>query len=405
MRTFVNDVEVSANQTDGAAHIGDFFAQQDSSPKVSPSKLEKVQKALWNTGAKVDKALTVAEKSFKKRVVKKESLMAKKLEVIESQDDVDEFYFHNPPHETPQYDNAPPGLLSAMTESVYRTLTGRRPRPNPANQSSRQLSPVSDLDEVKIKDIAKWMRGAALDGQDTERFIACTTAQLKSLDGDTLEMIHVIKYYIGPPSTPVQEFNEIYNDLEEDHELKPWEIDPTILPPFVPFKEFDPDAVHKDLARHLGIRKAGLQILGTQGPSNFDVEDNLSDYYGMPILESPEQYKSNYKVNDDKPEVGDGISVIQTSERRFNVFHFDENVSSDESDGALGNIFYPVHSESPGESLVLYLHGKGMSLDNVSDILGPLDNKWVYKWSSRWWNGFRIPDRTYIHLLFLIMIM
>ena len=61
------------------------------------------------------------------------------------------------------------------------------------------------------------------------------------------------------------------------------------------------------------------------------------------------------------------------------------------------NVLQRPRSQLVGQALIQYLLFKGHPIQKVAEMLGPLEEKFLYKSESRWWKGYRIPQHTQLN--------
>lgn len=318
---------------------------------------------MWSAGSVIDKVINTCDTKLKTTTEKKPEPEPAWTEL-----ENDTFYYHNPPEITPQNDSSAPEKLPFYLAIIPPRVVAEKPA-----VKSEAFNPS----EFKnVKHIGEWMKQGAVELDELPPFLAASTSQLIATDAKTVDKVRIIKAYIGPSTTPIPERNTSSQAAnagdEEGVEMR--SITPSGPPALKPFYELNPKTVHQDLARLRGMRNFGIHVVAKTLPIKFDVKSNLSYYYKLPMLESPEEERGCYIDWMDLPN-GTGVSDIE------------------------GKNYPPTlkpkgttPTMAPAHSLIIYLAGKGKTVQSIVDVLFRLDEKWVYEWACRWFNGFRVPD-------------
>lgn len=146
-------------------------------------------------------------------------------------------------------------------------------------------------------------------------------------------------------------------------------------------KRIDPQTIHQDLARILGTRNYGIQVVGTNLPITHDTIENMSDYYNMPLIELAEPVEPFQIPQGTEENESIGVNVNDA-----------EGQSKKVKAGNTDLVFLPKQTQPASFSLVLFLTGKGLPPSDIVDIILTLDYKFLDGWDSRWFNGCRIPE-------------
>jgi hypothetical protein len=278
-------------------------------------------------------------------------------------------------------------------------------------------------------------------------FVACTPEQLTELEPEGLEKSRVVKAYIGPSTTPYPELEsdgklivklelrqstdiveagsgrstsqaknrpgdsaakhgkrpenqaanvEVVFGHVSEHEAQGREAaerrrkareEVDAMPPPTEYKTIA--EVVAENKRHQGLRSHGIQVLAIDPAKMYESEDNHSDYYGMPVIESPNAFtawetdlelaESKYKK--DKKRKAHKVKINTTYDN-----------SDDEDPKDKPNEFYPMHSQIASHSLILHLAGRGNSGAMIGTLLGPLHETFIFRSESRYFRGLRIPE-------------
>lgn len=109
--------------------------------------------------------------------------------------------------------------------------------------------------------------------------------------------------------------------------------------------------------------------------STFEDPINLSDYYGIPLIE-PDK---TYRIAEVEPPV-----------------ELEEDCSSHDGlyDTTQNTFKSPRRYLPPSHCLILFLHGKGYSLDAMIGVLSDIDSKWLFQNQNRCCKTLRVPELT-----------
>ena len=225
---------------------------------------------------------------------------------------------------------------------------------------------------------------------DEQQFVALNSRQLKELQGKCSDtIIYANPTYVVPPPTPCGSIHEDDDDGDEifsrpsDYDLRA-----------------EHKYLHKDLRRLLGTSYTGFHIATeSSNPEEFfESSNNRSSYYEEPLVEpgrDPNAELTSFINRVDKE--------FQRADAKANGDYDveDERYDSDGStryEGGTRNVFQPPRSQIPAQAIIIYLlFEKGLHMSKVAEMLGPLEEKFVYKHESRWWNGYRIPQHTQLN--------
>ena len=249
-----------------------------------------------------------------------------------------------------------------------------------------------EYEKMRWLEIMSWTEDQ-IEDYNEHILVALTTQQLKELQGKSADgIIYANPVYADPPSSPTdgqyeeEEMAPIFGDGEAAVWGSPEDDDP----------EAEYKYMHKDLRKLLGPYKGFHVALGTASrPEIFDQRDNLSDYYGMPLVETGRNHKFEL------------IGLVNLVEQEYQRVGAEdggdygyENRDPDEVDSASSdydqtmNVLCRPRSQLPGQALMIYLLYSGFSIDDMAKILRGVDETFLYESESRWWKGYRIPQHT-----------
>ncbi|KAF8862367.1 hypothetical protein BDZ45DRAFT_671114 [Acephala macrosclerotiorum] len=222
-------------------------------------------------------------------------------------------------------------------------------------------------------------------------FQVLTTSELLKLGGSRIDNIEVVKQYIGPPNSPDLHPTDKSMPALELPELNLDDID-SLDDDFL--FDITSKAKRKDLLNYLGHSRNASFHLVAPGPSSYDADINISDWYSVPLVEQRTIHKV-VAMPIDEP-------VVETSENgddkdnkavnrksAYSMCLSENSWIYDPED----NILLAAPSYPPAQSLALYLHGQGMRLANICDMLGQLDEEFLAEKKSMVFNGVQFPER------------
>lgn len=114
------------------------------------------------------------------------------------------------------------------------------------------------------------------------------------------------------------------------------------------------------------------------------VQSNFSSWYSIPIIDP-----------------GVDSTIILGKEFEYNCYDtpLSEDYESDccipldlIPDDDLPVLINPPRSQPPAQALILHLLFRGRDIDEIADVLSRLDDEFLYKTESRFWNRVRIPQ-------------
>jgi len=133
---------------------------------------------------------------------------------------------------------------------------------------------------------------------------------------------------------------------------------------------------HKDLTEYLGTQNTRFHPYSITDRAACTYEDsmNLSDYYGVPLVESNKSF-------------------------RFKLSRPIRDASSSTSDLTLHDetkVYFQISGRDliPSHSLILYLHGKTFKPEEITQMLSPISNKWLFENNNRLYKGLRVPQHS-----------
>ena len=253
------------------------------------------------------------------------------------------------------------------------------------------------LSKLQMEEIMLWDEGQIAHYNECN-LAALSSKKLKELqEKNPGQVIYANPVYKVPNPTPTDgEPDEEELEMRKGGERAVWgcQDDP------------DPLAEHqylnKDLRMMRGPYKGFHIIPGTNGitPEIFGKHNNLSDYYGMPLIEIGRNRK------------WEELGFVNLAEAEFlramaektdgadygyanRYAHEDGSRSpSDSDDGWVPNVLNRPRAQLPGQALMIYLNYSGLGNEMMPRLCGRLNEKFLYEHESRWWNGYRIPQHT-----------
>lgn len=252
----------------------------------------------------------------------------------------------------------------------------------------------------------------------------CSLSQLQQLSPEVRDRVRVVKAYLAPPPSPrLEAITSRGNDISAnlslhsklDYEQSSRSSKPNSDPlevassftieqvlncnDFAPIPSpYEP----RNISHGLGLRNYGIQVVGTNLAVNFDSVDNVSDWYFMPILESADQTRDYYHresaitrsttftdINKVVENTTVRIPPLTKRPSRWRLKDVRKPVLETYNEEP---IFFPKRTQPPSYSLILYLIGHGHSQLWTAEVVAGLSEMFVYNSSSRWWDGFRIPE-------------
>ncbi|KAE8453064.1 hypothetical protein EG329_012251 [Mollisiaceae sp. DMI_Dod_QoI] len=221
-----------------------------------------------------------------------------------------------------------------------------------------------------------------------DSFRVLTTSELLRLEGERIDTIELVRQYICPPNSPRLDGSD-----PTPVNLAGLQLDFDDLAPFLdePVK-----TKRKDLINYLGHSRNASFHLVAGSATSYDAGTNLSDYYEVQLVEPqtvkkvlvkeivyPTTRTSSDIEEDDDSEDSD---IDRGSFRSFMLDHDSLLFDPDE------NQLVPPPSYPPSQALVLFLHGKGMAVVNLVEMLGQLDEDFINQKKSNSWGGVRFPE-------------
>jgi len=300
--------------------------------------------------------------------------------------------------------------ISSTASNIYRAITGRKSSLANRKRPTISFSTTHTDDSLRSKgrrvgrcwvnlesdeQISYWERG--------DYFVACTPQQAEEIDADIVDGLKVEKFYHGPFCTP---FNvgdrgikmellqgaavEKVDKLKIDSRTGLTTLSVADIENYQDFVPVDLNQIPNETIRN---RSHGLQVLATSIPQAYRQVENMSPYYCQPLIESEAQTRQYY--HQDSPIDFDDVDEWE-DEIVKTITYVPKNVGSREETVAKvwfkKREFLGKKSQTPVKSLILFLLGTGTSCEDITDILAGLDERFVYGWSSRWWNGVRMPE-------------
>jgi hypothetical protein len=206
-------------------------------------------------------------------------------------------------------------------------------------------------------------------------------------------IIYADPLYKDPCSTPSGLLGEEYGDeLMNEAEC------------FGQANDADPQAQHnhlsKDLRKLLGPYRGFHVVPGNGSPELFGNADNLSAYYGMPLIEPSRNHKWELvgMVKMMEQEYARAAANLGGDCGDYGYENRDEDeVASNASSDCekTQTVLFRPRSQLPGQALMLYLtYGGGLGLDFMAKVLAGCDEEFLFEYDSRWWKGYRIPQHT-----------
>jgi hypothetical protein len=120
--------------------------------------------------------------------------------------------------------------------------------------------------------------------------------------------------------------------------------------------------------------------------------NNCSSWYHEPLIEQGRDPN------------GELISFINRIDQEYdrdtatdNGYELESDIDSVTLYDQTHNILQRPRSQLVGQALIQYLLFKGLLISKVAEMLGPLDETFLYKSESRWWNGYRVPQHTQLN--------
>jgi hypothetical protein len=281
-------------------------------------------------------------------------------------------------------------MLTNLVDSVKRLNIFKKYKP-PHRVWDRR-GQEEDFEKMRWLEIMNWTEDQ-IEEYNEHILVALTTQQLKELQGKSADgIIYANPVYADPPGSPTdgqyeeEELAPIFGDGEAAIWGSPEDDDP----------EAEYKYIHKDLRKLLGPYKGFHVAPGTASkPEIFDQPENLSDYYGMPLVETGRNHKFEL------------IGLVNLVEQEYQRAGAEgsgdygyENRDPDEVDSASSdydqtlNVLCRPRSQLPGQALMIYLLYSGFSIDDMAKVLRGVDETFLYESDSRWWKGYRIPQHT-----------
>jgi hypothetical protein len=160
------------------------------------------------------------------------------------------------------------------------------------------------------------------------------------------------------------------------------------------FSQAEHKYLHKDLRKLLGPYTGFHITPGTTNPDLFFEHNNCSSWYNEPFI---------IPARDAHSELISFVSMIDQEYERAaateNGYAQGSDIDSDASSNydQTKNILQRPRSQLAGQALIQYLLFKGIPIHEVAEMLGSLDETFLYKSESRWWNGYRVPQHTQLN--------
>jgi hypothetical protein len=251
-------------------------------------------------------------------------------------------------------------LTRSVTKHFHRTLERvKSPISEPLNNSLYRYYEMNDEEKQLI---TQWLTEAGED-QALDLFNVLTTAELIGMKGATIDTIERIKTYHGPPPSP-----ELKASVPEEPEL---------LEALDELEEEVPRPKCKNLVQYLGTNHhSGFHLVKeSDSDSTYLDPTKLSDFYNLPLIYPDAQAAEEHKevIKDDDPEDYDS-----------------DDSSSDE--GSREDQFRLPQSYPPAQSLILYLWGRGLNIDQIAHKMSILDHDFLNFHSHPVINGYRVPE-------------
>lgn len=248
-------------------------------------------------------------------------------------------------------------------------------------------SPVGRYISQEFADQIEYWRDEHAEYMDpiNNYLVALNTAELKNLNAATTEEIEYFKdkYSVPPPTPAGSEAGEPVDidmllDLEDDP-VPGWEH-------------------HRNLHKYLinlPVPYSGFYIVPGSFHTPFDVAENMSDYYKMPLIDwAPPEWGTN--VDDDGKE-----DEGEENYKQFVVMFDDDdedkstpNSGTSSNDNFVPNVLQRPRSQVPSQAMLVYLLYKGIPCKKVFEMLAPLDDNFLYKHDSRWVGRTKIPEHS-----------
>jgi hypothetical protein len=247
---------------------------------------------------------------------------------------------------------------------------------------SDEQEPVNTLREQseatfgkESEHITQWFAMSAEEFDPAHVLVALTTAELKRLEGATVDGIEYLRneYQIPPPSRATSDAGD--PDDEVDQYLTDNCID-------------SPQTNCKDLRKILGPYPGFYIVGGITQPGSFDITNNHSDYYGMPLVEPELKWGSNQIKDQDELPTDDSMSDTSTAVSTTSLYDYCE----------LQQVaFKAPRSQAPGQALIIYLLFRGTPINEICKKLGTLNVQFLHKCESRWWKLDRVPEHSQLN--------
>jgi hypothetical protein len=202
-----------------------------------------------------------------------------------------------------------------------------------------------------------------------------TSKDMKYLEGRCIDKFDIVRpaYRIPPPTPRIVEAEAALPDPSNSQQM--------ILlgeehPAAVPSQQQN----HKHRVQKDGLPHSDFHIVGGKNTTGslYEHADNLSDYYGMPLIEDPASL------------IRDSIKITPWSHVDDETITLASNVSSNYDQEE--NNFCKAKDQVPAQAMLLFLRGQGKSFKCIAKLMSGLDDTFLYKNQSRWWNGERISD-------------
>jgi hypothetical protein len=306
-------------------------------------------------------------------------------------------YQHNPlvVHGTPQQKQTKmerivenSELLTDLVESVKKLNIFKKNKPH--RNWDRRGAVEDRFTNITYEEILKWTETQIADHHE-HNLVVLTTKQLKELRsklGDKIVYAHPVCQ--DPNSTPD---TEACQSEEEERE----ELEQACAGIWGEADHENPETEHKkDLRKVLGAYK-GFHIV--PGDGDFDLfygPNNLSDYYGMPLIEPGHNPK--YEVGSrNKAEIERSLArnVDPDGRGHYEARDMDQSFLDPNYEPRKKHTFR-ARPQCPGQAMILYLMYKmgGYAPNYVANLITRCDAKLIYENDNLYWNGYRIPQHT-----------
>lgn len=262
----------------------------------------------------------------------------------------------------------------SATSSISRSLTRSMSAlfPDDEEPANALLEQSEATFREESEHMARWFDNAADEFDADHVLVALTTAELKRLEGKTVEGIEYLKneYQMPPPSRAPSEDGDWEDEVDQY------------------LTDNSTDSPHtncKDLRKIFGPYP-GFYIVGENANvSSFDLANNLSDYYNIPLIEPVPKWGSNHiKYDDDDDNLSTSSTAVSAT-------------SSDDAYELINMTFRAPRSQAPGQALIVYLMFHGTPMSKICEMLGTLDIDFMHKLESRWWKLDRIPEHSQLN--------